>query len=333
MRSLVPLRHVLLTGASLALLVALCASPGSLGDRVRSSFDGISAASPAWLWAAAACFAVTTVGSGLAWHAALGACGARLAPTDSAARYCIGSGLNAVAPAHLGSAVRLMLFGPKVEGGAWTVGGASAAVGATRAVWMIGLIATGSALGVIPAWPLLVLGGCVAAAAAAGIVARRRRLPRRVEDVLTAFRELGDSPRHLAIVMGWTLTGAVLKIAAAFAVAASLGVDHPLRAALVIVPAIELAAVMPVTPGNVGVGSAAIAFALAAQGVDARLGLSVGIAFGAVEWLVGVAAGVAGAVALAAPFVRPRLVVVGTAAACCGIASAFGATVLLPSFA
>lgn len=322
----------MLAGVSLALLVAVSVSPGSLGDRVRSSFDGISAASPAWLWAAAACFAVTTLGSGLAWHAALGACGARIAPTDSIARYCVGSGLNAVAPAHLGSALRLMLFGPKVDGGAWTVGGASAAVGATRAVWMIGLVATGSALGVIPAWPLFVLVGCVAAATAAGVVARRRRLPRRVQSLLTAFRELSASPRHLAVVMGWTLTGAILKITAAYAVAASLGIDHPLRAALVIVPAIELAAVMPVTPGNVGVGSAAIAFALVAQGVDAKLGLSVGIAFGAVEWLVGVAAGLAGVLALAAPVLRPRLVVVGTAAACGGIVSAFGATVLLPSF-
>jgi hypothetical protein len=39
--------------------------------------------------------------------------------------------LNAVAPAHVGSAVRVALFGRVTNGGCWTVSGAAAAVGVT----------------------------------------------------------------------------------------------------------------------------------------------------------------------------------------------------------
>ncbi len=146
-----------------------------------------------------------------------------------------------------------------------------------------------------------------------------------------AFRSLLSSPRDLAIVAGWALAGAAAKIAATTAVVAALGIDNPLRAALVIVPAVELAAILPLTPGNVGIASAAVAFALGSQGVESKSALSAGIAFGAVELLTGMVIGAAGALALAGPWVRPyvRVAVVG---AVTGVAAlAFGATVLLPA--
>ena len=85
------------------------------------------------------------------------------------------------------------------------------------------------------------------------------------------------------------------------------GSTNPLRAALVLVPAVELAAVLPITPGNVGLASAAVALALGSQGVDSKTALSAGIAFGAVELLTGMAIGAAGALALAGPSARPYL--------------------------
>ena len=101
---------------------------------------------------------------------------------------------------------------------------------------------------------------------------------------------------------------------------AALGIDNPLRAALVIVPAVELAAILPVTPGNVGIASAAVALALGSQGVESKVALSAGIAFGAVELLTGMVIGAAGALALAGPWVRPYVRV-----------AIVGATVLLPA--
>jgi uncharacterized membrane protein YbhN (UPF0104 family) len=94
---------------------------------------------------------------------------------------------------------------------------------------------------------------------------------------------------------------------------------------------VQLAAVLPITPGNVGLASAAVALALDSQGVDARTALSAGIAFGAVELLTGIVVGVTGALALAGPSARPYLRVAAVGASAGVMAIAFGATVVLPA--
>ena len=86
----------------------------------------------------------------LAWRAALRASGSPLPLVDASARYAVGCGVNAIAPAHVGSALRVALFGRVTNGGCWTVSGAAAAVGVTRIVWLGVLIAIGSAGGVLP---------------------------------------------------------------------------------------------------------------------------------------------------------------------------------------
>jgi hypothetical protein len=100
--------------------------------------------------------------------------------------------------------------------------------------------------------------------------------------------------------------------------------------ALVLVPAVELAAVMPLTPGNTGIASAAIALALGATGVDAETALATGIAFGAVETLAAVAIGAAGALALFGTTMRPALRFAVAAAGSSAVASACALTVIGP---
>jgi uncharacterized membrane protein YbhN (UPF0104 family) len=324
-------RHGAIAGLSLAILAALCLSPSLLGDRVSAAVAGLGAADPGSLWLAGLAFAGTSLCGALAWRAALRASGSPLSFLDASARYAVGCGVNAIAPAHIGSALRVALFGRVTNGGCWTVGGAAAAVGVTRVVWLGALIATGSAGGVLPRWPLLVIGAIVAGAALTAVVSCHVPLPVRLDQLLMAFRSLLASPRDLVIVAAWALAGAAAKVAATTAVVAALGIDNPLRAALVIVPAVELAAILPLTPGNVGIASAAVALALGSLGVESKAALSAGIAFGAVELLTGMVVGAAGALALAGPWVRPfvRVAVVGAAA---GVAAlAFGATVLLPA--
>lgn len=325
------MRQIVLAGLSLALLGVLCASPSLLGDRVRDAFEGLDAARPAWLWVAALAFAGTSACSALAWRAAIRACGTALAAGDATARYCVGAGVNAIAPAHLGSALRLVLFGRVTGGGCWTVGGAAAAVGVTRVVWLGCLIAVGCASGVLPAWPLLVIGGTVAAAVAVAILSRRIRLPQRLQQALAALQALARSPRDLLIVAGWALAGAAVKIAAAAAVVTALGIEHPLRAALIVVPAVELAAVMPITPGNVGVASAAVAFVLGAEGVPSDVALSAGVAFGAAELLAAMAVGAAGALSLAGPLFRPYVRFAVATTGYGAVLCAFSLTVVLPA--
>ena len=320
-----------MAGISLALLAVLCLSPGLLGHQVGEAIAGLGAADPARLWFAGLAFIFMSATGALAWWAALRASGSELPVIDTSARYAVGCGLNAIAPAHIGSAVRVALLGRVTKGGVWTVGGAAAAVGVTRAVWMGVLIAIGSAGGVLPRWPLLVVVGIVGGAVAVAFLSPRVALPKRVEQLLIAFRALASSPRDLAIVSGWALAGAIAKVVAATAVVAALGIDNPVRAALILVPAVELAAILPLTPGNVGVASAAVALALGSQGVDSKTALSAGIAFGAVELLTGMVVGAAGALVLAGPWARPAMRVAAVGAATGIAAIAFGATVVFPA--
>ena len=74
-----------------------------------------------------------------------------------------------------------------------------------------------------------------------------------------------------------------------------------------IVPAIELAKLLPITPGNVGLTSAAVAIALHAHGVPLEAAVAAGITLHAVETVVGLAFGAAGTLSLAPAFQRrPR---------------------------
>lgn len=324
-------RRITTTGISLVLLAILCLSPSLLGDRVSEAVGGLNAADPASLWIAALAFTGTSLCGALAWRAALTASGSPLPAVDASARYAVGCGLNAVAPAHVGSAVRVALFGRVTKGGCWTVGGAAAAVGATRTVWLGVLIAIGSMGGVLPRWPLLVIAAIVGGSAFLAYGAQRFTLPSKLDQLVAAFRSLASSPRDLAIVAGWTLAGAVAKVAAATAIGLAFGIDNPLKAALIVVPAVELAAFLPLTPGNVGLASAAVALALGSHGVDSQTALSAGIAFGGVELLTGMAIGAAGALALAGPWVRPYVRVAVASGATLLAAIAFGATVVLPA--
>ena len=68
-------RHLALFAGSIAALVAVAALPQLLGDVVADGIDGLSHASPGWLWLAALCFACTLGASACAWRFALTRCG------------------------------------------------------------------------------------------------------------------------------------------------------------------------------------------------------------------------------------------------------------------
>src|SRR5207247_2499011 len=106
-----------------------------------------------------------------------------------------------------------------------------------RATWLVTLLASGSVMGALPAWPLFALLGAGVSFVVVGTFARRIRWPQRAAHVLDAFRELRRSPAELLAVAGWSLGGAAAKVGAAAAVAEALGVGHPFGAALVIVAA------------------------------------------------------------------------------------------------
>jgi uncharacterized membrane protein YbhN (UPF0104 family) len=321
--------HALLAGLSLVLLVLLCLPRGLLGHRLENAVADLDEANPSLLWAAAGALLVMTFSSALAWRTVLRACGSPLSARDAAGRYGVGTGVNALAPAHLGSAVRIVLFGRVVEGGAWTVGGAGAAVGAIRTVCMGALIAAAAARGIVPWWPVLAGAGLAAVIGVAAVVLRNSRAPTRVHHALAAARALSACPRDVLVTAAWSLVGVAAKVAAAALVLSAFDIDRAVPLAVVLVPAVELAAVLPVTPGNVGVASAAAAFGLQAQGVAADTALAAGIAFGAVELLSAVAVGAFSVLALGGARMSGLARVATAAGATSVIAAALGATVIV----
>ena len=327
-------RHLAFFAGSILALVALAATPQLLGDLVADGVAGLSDASPGWLWLAAGAFAASLVTSACGWQSALTRCGGTVSRTDASARYCTGSIVNALAPARIGTAVRFALFSRVLhnEGRIWTVGGIAGSLSAVRAAWLAVVLAMASASGVLPRWPIALL---LLAAGVAAVIAWRARDSRpgtKFGHALDVFRVLGRCPRAAAQIAGWVGLSMALRVAAATGIAAAFGIDRPLAAAVLIIPALDLAGILPLTPGNVGVASAAVAFALTAHGVGSDVAVSAGIALGAVETLTTLALGSGSILYFLAGRANARQWHTAAAAmtGCFVLGAAFGATVLVP---
>jgi uncharacterized membrane protein YbhN (UPF0104 family) len=146
----------------------------------------------------------------------------------------------------------------------------------------------------------------VAVLALAGSLSGRVRRHPRIAQVLEGFAALERSPRALATVLGWTVGMVACGLGATVAVAAALGLPHPLIAALLILPALDVASAFPITPGSIGIGSGAVAVALAGRGIGMPQGLATGFAMQALETLVSISAGSLGALYLASEHVAVR---------------------------
>ena len=200
--------------------------------------------------------------------------------------------MNTVLPARAGDALRIGLFSKRLRrrNRVWATGGAFAAIGVARAAWTAVLVLAAFSTGALPLWPALALGGA-AIAAIVVVFALRHRTGDRLRGTLEALETLRRSPRRAAKLVAWIGGSTVARVGAAAAVAAAMGIHSPLVAALLIVPALDVAGVLPLTPGNLGVASGAVAVALSGHGVDGTTALSTGILFHALETLTSLAVG------------------------------------------
>jgi len=318
---------------TLALLVIVLA-PDLLGSDVRRALTGLSSARPIWLWLAGVWFLCSLVGTASAWRSAIELVGGRIGRLDAGARYGIGSLINSFAPARLGDLARLALFSRALDSDErlWRAGGSFMVIGIARALVLALLIVAGSIAGALPLWPVLVLLGLTGSAALAAVATRNRTARTHVAHLLDAFRVLGREPKRGARIGAWIAFATMARLGAAASIAAALGVRSPLIAAVLVVPALDLSGALPLTPGNVGLTSGAVAIALRAHGVGLDTALTTGIAFHAVETAVGISFGLASMLFLA-PFssigARRRTTLAVGAATCAVLAGAFGATVLV----
>jgi hypothetical protein len=292
------MKRALLALLSLAILgVGAYFSRHALGDAVHA----IRSADPNWLALAAAGFIGATIAAAGSWCCAVGLAGGETTLIDGCARYGAGSLVNTFVPFRAGDAVRIALFSRCVphQRRVRATTGAFAAIGAARAAVLTALVAAGAIAGAIPLWPLAVLIGLVLLAAGTAYVARGHD----AGHLLDAFKALDakTAPKLIA----WMAASTVCRYLAAAAACASLGIREAFAAAIIILPALDLAGLFPVTPGNVGLTSGAIAVALKAHGIAFHDGLAAGIAFHAVETGVGLLFGIFALVWLA-PAVTTR---------------------------
>jgi uncharacterized membrane protein YbhN (UPF0104 family) len=333
-RSQVGRRAVAVAGGTLLVLGVMLATPQLLGSHVETALDAATSANRGWLWVAGAGFAASVLAAAGSWRNAIGLCGGRVGAADAVARFGVGSLVNTFVPARAGDAARIALFSRALDDRQrlWRTGGAFVALEATRAIVFAGLAVAGVATGALPLWPLAALLGLIAAAAAIALRSRRRDAVGRAAHLLDAFRTLGREPARGVRLIGWGALSTAGRLAAAAAVGAALGISHPLTAALVIVPALDIAGTFPLTPGNIGITSGAVAVAFRANGISFTHGLAAGIAFQAVETAVGIAIGLGSLVWLApypTPGVRRVALLAAGASASLAVAGAVSATVLI----
>jgi uncharacterized membrane protein YbhN (UPF0104 family) len=295
-------------GAGLFLAAGIALGVSRLGrGTLSSAFADLARAQPGWIVAAASFFALSVLASVAGWRVGLRACGGSACFTQTSARYTIGSLVNSLAPAHLGGAVRLGLLSRTLPGDdrLWRAGGIAASVAAGRGLVLAALIVPAAVVGRLPLWPapLLALGVVVVLVLGTRFSATTAG---RLGSLLQIFRAIGRAPREGAALFGWIGCSCIARIAAAIAIAMALGVPHPLWVAVVLLAAMALAGVLPLTPGNFGAGAGAATLALHGTGVGLGAALALGFAFQAVETFVGLTMGLGGAAVLAAPGTRTR---------------------------
>jgi uncharacterized membrane protein YbhN (UPF0104 family) len=314
-----PLLRVALGAVLMAVLgIGMASTAAGRGAAARVLAD-LAHAKPAWLVAAGAACSVAILGSAAAWHRGLRWCGGTAGYGEVSARYAVGSLLNAVAPAHAGSAVRLGLLSQTLPGTdrVLRAGGVGAAMTALRAL-ALALLATAAVLGgAFPVWTVALLGSlALAMLLALGLVSCRAR--GRLAQILAIFEVLRQSRSEAAALAGWIVAALCARVLGAAAVATALSVSRPATAGVVLVVAMSLSGILPLTPGNFGTGAGAAALALHGLGISSGVALATGVAFQAVETATGVILGLAGTGAVTAPGSRVRrwsLGLVGGAAA------------------
>jgi uncharacterized membrane protein YbhN (UPF0104 family) len=291
----------LLAGAGFAFSVVAAATithlPGVNLERAAAELAG---AHRLPLVGAFVVFVASLASSAFAWRSAVGECGGHLGRTRSAAFFGAGSLANSLAPARLGDGVRIALFSRELpgQGRLWAGGGIFAAMSAFQGVSMLVLVATAAWLGAIPPWAVALPAAPAVGALVLARWAKRSGSRSGVSRLFDVFAAFGQSPRRTYRPVGWLTVALCCRLGAAALIAVAFGMAAPVTAAIVLIPAVEIATLLPLTPGNLGLTSAAVAVALHTTGTSPAQAVAVGIGFHAAEMAAGLAYGLASTVYL-----------------------------------
>jgi uncharacterized membrane protein YbhN (UPF0104 family) len=266
-----------------------------------------------WSWIVLALLlnVLSTLFRALSWRLTIGqALPARHQPRLVHVLSAFGVGLfaNAVVPGRLGELARVATLRRHLPDA--PVGTSAALVGTVFAHRLFDLVpATILVVWVlltaeVPHWAVVAL--LIAAAVGlalftiAWLGARRHQRPMMREGVGKARYLLGMARRGLSVLKAPVpLAGAVLlqclgwllQLLAVYAAMQGFGIDAPLPAAGLVLVLMNIATIVPLWPGNVGLVQAAVALPLRNYGVPYATGFAYGLALQAIEMACGIGLG------------------------------------------
>ena len=276
-------------------------------------------ASPGWIVLALALMALSLVLRSLSWHQTLRAAlpDTEMPWTPVIRATMIGVMASAVFPGRIGEPTRVVVLSRRLEGS--TRRQLPIVAGTVFSQTLINLLALGILLAVTFSSVPLLHGHLAGVASALAVpfaicllvvagpyglaVARRSRSPRvaRAAERIGRLLELARQglvvfarPRYGSSAVAFQLLAWALQWLACYAVLLALGLQHEtgLVTAAAILLAVNLSAVLPATPSNVGVFQAACVVVLAAYEVGAGVAVAYGIILQAVEVVTALALGI-----------------------------------------
>jgi hypothetical protein len=271
----------------------IAAAWGPLSRQVSRTATVMVAADPPLLMLAILAGAAAVLATGLAWIVAARELGSSVDFVSGSARYAVAC----LSPPKLGNPVRIALLGRTLPGpkGLWAMTGVCGGVSIARLLPLSLVILIAAATGALPLWPGLVIAGAVIAVLAGVSVACRHTHGVRLQRLFAGLSLLARSAPTAAVAFAALSVATLMKLVSAAAIAAAIGVPHPVAAALVLVPALAVGRTVPF----LGVAAGTGALTAAAHGVSAGSALSLAVAAAAVEGAAGIACGIAGAAQIA----------------------------------
>jgi len=281
--------------------------------------DALVTASPGWIAVAFVLMATSLLCRSVSWHAVLRAAlpATRIGWAPVVRATMIGVMASAVFPGRIGEPTRVVVLSRRLDGPNRRL--LPVVAGTVFSQTLINLLALTvlagasfasvpllhghlAAIGTVLIVPLTV-GVLVAAGPSLVAVGRRSSSIRvaRASDAIARLLYLARRglivfarPRHGVPAIGFQLLAWALQWLACYAVVLALGLQShaTLATAAAILLAVNVSAVVPATPSNVGVFQAACVVVLAAYGVGAGPGLAYGIILQAVEVLTALALGI-----------------------------------------
>jgi uncharacterized membrane protein YbhN (UPF0104 family) len=272
---------------------------------------GRALAAMTWSWAfiAVALNLASALVRGLAWRTVVAQAVPEPHPRliDVFSAFFVGIFANGVLPGRVGEVARVGVLAQHLprRPGTWpALLGSVVAHRLLEILPSLALILWVLLFAKVPAWGrdslLGVLGGGVVLFGAGVVFARRHEagMPRvagRLAAALARVRQgLGvlRKPRAAAVAAGFQTCAWALQLAAVWTAMRAFQLHLPLTAAAMVLALMNVALILPLWPGNVGLQQAAIALPLTAYGVGYARGFAYGIALQAIESSVGYVLGV-----------------------------------------